>query len=356
MAQTYTRDFWIVPGDVDKDGQPREYAEAPKRLPLVDPRSAPVAIHEEMGQDGEYVQYRHDPASGQWVEFKRDVDKNRLDLYKTRRADEPKAQTADEARHEKASADLAEAQARAATGPKEPTPQTPEETAHTQAQTALVQAQTAAVKPQSITRPNARTGEPEMVSTSQADYDRQAGQDQRQAAIDLQARVQAAESTARDAARLRIEQEKWTAEQAATEYNKTLDAIRLEAQKEALALTRRSQDITLRGQDVSAGVTQRGQDLDFQGGLVRSATGLAEALIPGYAQPEQWSAIRQGINQTRAIGGQAPLPDFRGGPPPYDPMAFTNQAAAAALQQTPPRYQLPGAPGQVPPGNYVLPG
>lgn len=197
---------------------------------------------------------------------------------------------------------------------------------------------------------------PEVVTKTQADYDRQVAGDQRQAAQDLQARLQAAEANALAQARARIEQEKWTADQANTEYNKALDKIRLEAQAEVNALTRRSQDITVRGQDVSAGVAQRGQDLSFQGGLVSNAADLEKALIPGFAQPEQWQAIRQGINDTRRIGGQAPLPDFRGGPPPYDPMQFTQQAAQMALQQTPSPYTLPGAPPQVPPGQYQLPG
>lgn len=197
---------------------------------------------------------------------------------------------------------------------------------------------------------------PEVVTKTQFDADRQIASDQRQAALDLQARAQAAESAARDQARLRIEQEKWTADQAMAAYQKDLDKIRLELQKESMALTRRSQDITLRGQDVSAGVAQRGQDLDFQGGLVRDATSLATAMLPNFAQPEQWSAIRSGINQTRAIGGQAPLPDFRGGPPPFDPAQFPMQAAQSALGVTPNRFVLPGAPPPVAGGQYVLPG
>lgn len=92
---TYTRTFWTVPGQVDKDGHPVEFPtlEAAKAkasaggiagtgigagVGPVPAGTAPVEVREEMTEDGEYVQ----TANGQ--EIGRGVDKSRLDLYKAR--------------------------------------------------------------------------------------------------------------------------------------------------------------------------------------------------------------------------------------------------------------------------------
>lgn len=343
MADKIVRKFWIIPGDVDEKGKQKEYPQKPSTFILsgLGLAKEPVEVTEEMSPDGEYVQTVDGP-EGKRQEIARGVDKNQLDLHNARSNEENRA--ADNARQ-----DAAAAKAR------EPSPQTPDEARITAANAAVAEANAR----KATNPPLIRTGKmttigpegqqaPETVTKEQADYDRQA-------AADLLARAQQAQENARADARLQIEQGRWTAEQANAAYQKQLDVIRTELQKESLALTRRSQDITLRGQDVSAGVAQRGQDLSFQGGLVSNATDLAQSLIPGYAQPEQWSAIRQGINQTRAIGGQGPLPDFRGGPPPYDPTQFVTGAAQSALGVTPGRYQLPGAPPPVQPGQYQLP-
>lgn len=92
---TYTRTFWTVPGKVDKDGHPVEYPsleEAKKQstgggivgtgigagVGPIPTAAQPVEVHEEMTEDGEYVQ----TAGGK--EIGRGVDKSRLDLFKAR--------------------------------------------------------------------------------------------------------------------------------------------------------------------------------------------------------------------------------------------------------------------------------
>lgn len=343
MADKKTRTFWIVPGVVNPETkQPIEFASLEQARAqaggiLGIGAKTPVAVTEEMTPDGEYTQYTTGP-DGARVELGGGVDKNQLALSSARTA---AANTA---------ADNARADAA-----KLPPPQTPDQARITAAQATVAEANAAQAGPEMIRRPapaDVRRDVPnatETVTKVQADYDRQVQGDQRQAALDLQARVQAAEAKAHQDALLGIEQQKWTAQQAATEYNKALDAIRLQAQAEQNKITQRGQDISVRGQDVSAGVTQRGQDVDFQ----RAA---------GDAASANWRAVMPYWNAPGQIESYNSL--MKGGPPvatqpaqlPFNPSTVFMQGAQAAQGGMPGQYQLPGAPPPVPAGQYTLPG
>lgn len=339
MAKT-ARKFWVIPGDIDpKTGKPKEYGEKPSTFILSGVGQAtglskqPVEVTEEMSEDGEYVQYVAGP-DGQRQEINRGVDTGQLSLHQARSSEANRA--ADNTRADQA-----------ATREKTPAPQTLDQARLTAAQAASAEAAAAkAASPPMIERPRPNAGlldtgvsATERVTKDQADYDRQA-------AADLLARTQAAEKQIHDDAVRQIQQGQLDNARAVALANERMDALRIEVQRESNAITRR-------GQDIQAETSRRGQDMTLQGSregdFMRLAGNAQTALVPGYAQPEQWSAIRSGINQTRAIGGQAPLPDFRGGPPPFDPIAFAQQAQQAS------RYVLPGQPPPAPPGGpYVM--
>lgn len=340
MADTITRTFWIIPNDNDpKTGKPKEYAQKPSTFVLsgLGLATQPVQVTERMTPDGEYVQTVDGP-DGKPVEIDRGVDSKQLALNTARQQESNRA--ADNAR-----ADL----------PKPPPPQTPDEARLTAAQAASAEAAAAkAVNPPTIERQRANAGlldtgasATERVSKDQADYDRQAIQD-------LQARAQQAEATAMAQARLRIEQDRWTGEQAAAEFNRGIDKLRVEVERERNAITARGQDMSdatsRRGQDLSADVARRGQDLGLQGDFMRTAAGLSEALLPSTVPNATLDALHASQNNTRAIGGFAPAPPQPYAPMPYDPIALATRAAQQA------RYVLPGQqpPPPAPPGPYVM--
>lgn len=361
MAEKRTRTFWIIPGEVDKKGDPVEHATKPSvgiagtgisplGIGLGANTKEPVQVTEEMSPDGEYVQYTTDPTTGQRQEIGRGIDKGQLDLAKERRA----TSEAEQDRARQTAKDTASAET-----PEERALRLRKEAAQT---TTAEAAASKATAPETI-----RTGRmttigpegqqaPETVTKTQFDADRamasdrrQEGQDARQAQIDLQTRVQQAEESARAAARLRIEQDRWTADQAASEYNKKLDQIRLEMQRETMALTRRSQDISLRGQDIDAGVSQRNTDVNAAEGAMRSGVAWSSALLPYMNAPGQ-------VESTNSLmGGGPPVPTR---PLPVSAVAgMPQQIAQQTMGMMPPQYQLPGAPPQPPvQGQYTLPG
>jgi hypothetical protein len=345
MADKKTRTFWIVPGVVNPETkQPIEFntleqAKAQAGGFAGIGAKTPVEVTEEMTEDGEYTQYVTDPQTGKRVQMGGGVDSKQLALSSARTA---AANTA---------ADNARADAA-----RQPAPQTPDQARYTKAQADAAEAEAAQAKagPETIRRPappDVRRDVPnatETVSKAQADYDRQVQGDQRQALIDLQSRTTAAETKAHQDALLRIEQEKWTHQQALDEYNKSLDAIRLQAQAEQNKITQRGQDITVRGQDVSAGVQTRGQDIGFQQSGGESAAATFRAMLPYMNAPGQ-------VESTNSLmAGRGPVPTQ---PTPVpSPTAPWMQGAAAAQGMMPGQYVLPGAPPQVPAGQYQLPG
>jgi hypothetical protein len=333
MADKKTRTFWIVPGVVNPETkQPIEFntleqAKAQAGGFAGIGAKTPVEVTEEMTEDGEYTQYVTDPQTGKRVQMGGGVDSKQLALSSARTA---AANTA---------ADNARADAA-----RQPAPQTPDQARLTKAQADAAEANAG---PETIRRPAPADvrrevpGATETVTKVQADYDRQA-------TIDLQNRVQAAETKAHQDALLRIEQEKWTHQQALDEYNKSLDAIRLQAQAEQNKIQQRGQDITVRGQDVSAGVQTRGQDIGFQQSGGESAAATFRAMLPYMNAPGQ-------VESTNSLmAGRGPVPTQ---PTPVpSPTAPWMQGVAAAQGMMPSPYTLPGAPPQVPAGQYQLPG
>lgn len=197
MAETIKRTFWIIPGEVGKDGQPVEHAEKPSVGVLGTGLGLgvrqPVQVVEEMTPDGEYHQFATDPQTGERTEVGQGVDKARLDLYKARQAQAtPKKTPEDVARTE---AETREAEARTAllgaqTTAAQQAKKTPEDVAQTQAQTdeararaAQLRAQTAGLNP-TVTRPTGgydrsegqTAPRTETVSQAQAKYDLDAAQ------------------------------------------------------------------------------------------------------------------------------------------------------------------------------------
>jgi hypothetical protein len=185
---------------------------------------------------------------------------------------------------------------------------------------------------------------PETVSKDQADYDRQA-------ALDRQARAEAAAKQAYDNAMLAIAKDKLTAEQARDQYQKDLDKIRIDLQKEqhadTMAATKRSQDITLRGQDLDAGVSQRNADLNASTQLAGEGSRIATALLP------YWNAPGQIESTNSLMAGGPPVPTQPVSKPPVSP-TLPLELAAAAQAQMPSRFTMPGVP-PAQPSPYAMP-
>jgi hypothetical protein len=352
MADNIRRYFWIVPGKTDKDGRPIEYDQAPTYVPVLGTK--PVQILEEMTPDGEYIQYKHNPDSGQWEEFTRGVDKARLDLSNARKRDEPKKQTPDEARLDKANADLAEANANKAKNPPKSVVNTDANEPNIVYSDGTTAPNPNYRKPPMITRTeptpgtNSALDDPrsmttDTVSKEQADYDRQT-------ALDRQARAEAAQKQAYDNAMLAIARDKMTAEQARDQYQKDLDKIRLDLQKEqhadTMAATKRSQDITLRGQDLDAGVSQRNADLSASTQLASEGARISMALLP------YWNAPGQIESTNSLMAGGPPVPTQPVSKPPVSP-TLPLELAAAAQAQMPSRFTMPGTPPAS--GPYTMP-
>jgi hypothetical protein len=278
--------------------------------------------------------------------------------------------------------EIVDAQQKANPPPRQPAPQTADEARLTKAQADKAEQ---AAKPEQVTRPApaySASGEAvpnatETVSTTQATYDLQRQQAQRQAEQDLQRRAEAAEQAAIARGRLAIEKDQLTAQQAHQRVQEELEKIRLEVSREQNAIAQRGQDlsaqtareghqvsmrgqdlqmqasregnqVTQRGQDISAGVSQRGQDVSYETSLVGDTVRMADSM-QNHAAP-LWQ-IAQVDAATRGGWGAA-IPPMQATPPMFgtDPTAFVTQAAQAARQNAPQRYQLPGA------DQYRLPG
>lgn len=204
-----------------------------------------------------------------------------------------------------------------------------------------------AKKPETVVRTKPDAMNPgwsvtEEVTTTQAAFDRQAAQD-------IYTRAQAAEEAALARANQQIASGRLSLEQIKFEHEKAMDAIRTQLQQEVNALTRRSQDVSLRGQDVNAGVSQRNADMDYEADLARSGTGFAGQLLDKMAPTgaaAAWSSV---------IGGSS-------SPPPVAPMQFPSWAtptlpldlARQARGQAPARFQAPAWPEE--PVPHRLPG
>lgn len=328
MAEKIKRKFWIIPGEVDKEGRQVEYSARPSTGPLgADlPWKRPVEVEEEMTDDGEYVQYVMD--GGQRIEMARGVDKARLSLSQERR--------------------------QAAKGPERiVAPSTDRKIVSQGPDGKLIEADNPNyARPETVTRPavdpmNPRGGaktSTEEVSLTQANYDLT------QAKM-LQDQMNQAAAKALQEAELAIKERQLTAQQALKEYNEKLDRIKLEGDAQARALQQRGQDISARGQDISANVSQRGQDMDFQTSMVRSGVDRANALLP------YWNAPGQIESYNSLMAGGPPVPTQPGTPPPGgEPAAFLQLLAQQAQQQAPSRYVLPGVPPPVPVSSgYALP-
>jgi hypothetical protein len=357
MADNIRRYFWIVPGKTDKDGRPIEYDQAPTYVPVLGTK--PVQILEEMTPDGEYIQYKHNADSGQWEEFTRGVDKARLDLYNARKREEPKKQTPDEARKEKADADVAEANANKAKNP----PRTVVNTDANEPNIVYSDGTSAPNpnyrKPPMINRgsaptpgTNAAVDDPraqtaDIVTKDQAEYDLKAEQEKRaqqQAALQ---QAQQAEANAIAKGRLAVEQGQLTAQQARDRVNEELERIRLSLSAESNQLTKRGQDVSMRNADLSAGVSQRGQDMDYTSRLASAGTSLASAMLP------YWNAPGQVESTNSLMAGGPPVPTRPTSAPPFNPNLPT-QLAQQAQGTVPQQYTLPQVPGAAA-GKYQLP-
>jgi hypothetical protein len=345
MAEKITRTFWIIPGDLDKDGHQKEYTEKPSTFVLsgLGLAKQPVQITEEMSPDGEYIQYTSD-AEGKRTEISRGVDKARLQLYEARQREQPKKQTEDEKRLDKANADVAEANANKARNPQKTVVNTDANEPNIVYSDGTSAPNPNYRKPPMINRgsgptpgtnpavddPRSQTAD--IVPEAQANYDLK----QRQMTLEEAKRQ---DELAQQKLLNDIAQKKLTSDQAIQQLTAIREGLALKLQEAGLGLTARGQDISVRNADLDAGVSQRGQNLSFAASQARGAEGLAAASLP-YLAPAGTRARLDYI--LGSDGDVAGAPKVQNTPFPYNPATFGNGVAQAAMQMAPPMVM--GAP------------
>ena len=180
----------------------------------------------------------------------------------------------------------------------------------------------------------------ERVTVTQANFDRQAAQDALTAAQQKEATVRADLAT-------KIASERWTADQAKAVYDKEMEAIRLDLQKQQHAASLATQQ---RGQDLQAQTSRENAALAYQTDLVDAAVSTNNAMLPHTASDSEWARLDSAVGDTARAAGMSPLAPAQRRPVP-DPMALVLQAAQAARN-----FSMPmGTPQPQPVSPYSLP-